>query len=202
MNDLLNLNRPMTKAEKQAMKTMTDSEGLILPQSAETAKKLLHNEKVDKYNEQVQAFEDRFDAHVEAMNSMAEKLSENMNGVEIMPVYGYILIKPFTQNPFQKLKRLDSGIIIANGFAPTYKSEEDGQFHEEQELVRVGEVVEVGHKCEFIKPGDYVMYPTVSEVKVPFFDFGFVMVNEQRVICVVNEKLTERKNDVKHGNND
>lgn len=29
-----------------------------------------------------------------------------MNGVEIMPMYGYALIKPFEQNPFQKLKLL------------------------------------------------------------------------------------------------
>lgn len=125
-----------------------------------------------------------------------------MNGVEIMPMYGYALIKPFEQNPFQKIKTTKSGLITdLGGFAPTYKSNETGEIEEEQQFIKVGTVIEVGYKCEFLKPGDIVFYTIASECMVPFYKFGFVVVNENRIMAVVNEKLTERRNELKYGNN-
>jgi hypothetical protein len=125
-----------------------------------------------------------------------------MNGVEIMPMYGYALIKPFEQNPFQKIKTTKSGLITdLGGFAPTYKSNETGEIEEEQQFIKVGTVIEVGHKCEFLKPGDIVFYTIASECMVPFYKLGFVVVNENRIMAVVNEKLTERRNELKYGNN-
>ena len=35
---------------------------------------------------------------------------------------------------------------------------------------------------------------------VPFYKLGFVVVNENRIMAVVNEKLTERRDELKHGN--
>ncbi|MCF0114884.1 MAG: hypothetical protein HUJ56_05980 [Erysipelotrichaceae bacterium] len=189
----------MSPVEKQAMKGMMETNGLMMPQQDEVAEAAIRNQRINRLNNQIEEFTNRFDEHIEHMEEFAEKLSTDMNGLEIMPVYGYVLIEPFKNNPFQKLKRTDSGLILADGFAPIYKSEEDGQFHEEKSLVGVGTVVETGHTCEFIKPGDIVMYPHVSEVQVPFYNFGFIMVNEQRIICVVNEKLTQRKEELKHG---
>ena len=66
--------------------------------------------------------------------------------------------------------------------------------YEEEELIKVGMVVEIGHKCEFLKAGDLVFYNTMaSAVNVPFYKLGLVVVNEQRIIAVVNDDLTERK---------
>ena len=111
-----------------------------------------------------------------------------------MPLYGYVLIEPFKQNPFQKLNVTESGFITdLGGAAPEYKSEEDGEIHQEQQFIKVGTVIETGHCCEFIQPGDIVMYPVPAEVPVPFYKFGWVAVNENRILCVINEKLTERK---------
>lgn len=62
-------------------------------------------------------------------------------------------------------------------------------------------MIEVGHKCEFLKPGDIVFYTIASECMVPFYKLGFVVVNENRIMAVVNEKLTERRDELKHGNN-
>ena len=108
---------------------------------------------------------------------------------------GYVLIEPFRQNPFQKLNITEAGFIKdLGGAAPTYKSEEDGEIHEEQQYIKVGTVIETGHLCEFVKPGDIVMYPVPAEVPVPFYKFGWVAVYENRLLCVINEKLTERKN--------
>jgi hypothetical protein len=49
-------------------------------------------------------------------------------------------------------------ITDLGGFAPTYKSNETGEIEEEQQFIKVGTVIEVGHKCEFLKPGDIVFY--------------------------------------------
>lgn len=147
------------------------------------------------FNEQVENYLDKFEQHSKELENYAKNLSNDLGGLEVMPLYGYVLIEPFKQNPFQKLNVTQSGFITdLGGAAPTYKSEEDGEIHEEQQFIKVGTVIETGHTCEFIKPGDIVMYPIPAEVPVPFYKFGWVAVNENRILCVINEKLTERKN--------
>jgi threonine dehydrogenase-like Zn-dependent dehydrogenase len=70
---------------------------------------------------------------------------------------------------------------------------------QEEQFIKVGTVIEVGHKCEFLKPGDIVFYTIASECMVPFFRQGFVVVNENRIIAVVKEKLTERRDNLRNG---
>jgi hypothetical protein len=50
-----------------------------------------------------------------------------------------------------------------------------------------------------LKPGDIVFYTIASETMVPFFRQGFVVVAEQRIMAVVNEKLTERRDILRNG---
>ena len=55
-------------------------------------------------------------------------------------------------------------------------------------------VVETGYKCEFLKKGDLVFYNAMaSAIQVPFYKLGLVAVNEQRIIAVVNDDITARK---------
>ena len=124
-----------------------------------------------------------------------------MHGLEIMPMFSYALIKPFETNPFQQIKiSKNSGIITdLGGLTPTYKSNETGEIEEEEQYIKVGTVIEVGHKCEFLKEGDIVFYTIASECMVPFFKQGFVVVNENRIMAVVNEKLTERRDNLRNG---
>lgn len=190
------LRTELNSNEKLAMQ-LTGMEGtgehFIL--NGEEANKTLHREKQEKFNTTVQDIEDKFAKHNKALEDYAEQLSSDMNGLEIMPMFNYALIKPFDNNPFQKIKTTKSGIITdLGGFAPTYKSNETGEIEEEQQYIKVGTVIEVGSKCEFLKPGDVVFYTIASEVMVPFYKLGFVVVAEQRIMAVVNEKLTERKN--------
>lgn len=164
--------------------------------NGEAADKTLQRERAQLFNTKVDELTDKFAKHNEALENYAKNLSEDMNGVEIMPMFGYALIKPFDQNPFQKVQVSKSGIITdLGGFAPTYKSHETGEIEEEQLYIKVGTVIEVGHKCEFLKPGDVVFYTIASECMVPFYKFGFVVVSETRILAVVNEKLTERRDE-------
>ena len=161
--------------------------------------KLSDKELVNTFNDQVDAYLDKFEKHSQELENYAKNLSEDLNGLEVMPLYGYVLIEPFKQNPFQKLKVSESGFIMDNGGkASEYKSEEDGEIHEEQAWIKVGTVIETGHKCEFIKPGDIVMYPVPAEVPVPFYKFGWVAVNENRILCVINSELTKRRTELQN----
>lgn len=179
-----------------------ESTGTPIVINGRRADEILATEKKEKFNTQVNEYADKFEKHNKALQDYASELSKDMNNLEILPMGGYALIKPFDNNPFQRVK-VENGIITdLGGFAPTYKSQEDGQVHEEEQYIRVGTVIETGWKCEFLKPGDVVFYTIASEAMVPFFKQGFVVVAESRIMAVINEKLTERKNQLVNGNKD
>lgn len=168
--------------------------------NGETADVTLAREKQAKFNNRVDEYVEKFDNHAKALEEYSKKVAETINGLEIMPMFGYVLIQPFEKNPFQQIKITESGIITdLGGMTPQYKSNETGEIEEEQQFIKVGSVVEVGHKCEFVKPGDVVFYTIASETMVPFFKQGFVVVNENRILAVVNESLTERRDKIRNG---
>lgn len=179
-----------------------ESTGTPIVVNGRRADEILATEKKEKFNTQVNEYADKFEKHNKALQDYASELSKDMNNLEILPMGGYALIKPFDNNPFQRVK-VENGIITdLGGFTPTYKSQEDGKIHEEEQYIRVGTVIETGWKCEFLKPGDVVFYTIASEAMVPFFKQGFVVVAESRIMAVINEKLTERKNQLINGNKD
>lgn len=168
--------------------------------NGETADKTIQRDRQNKFNSRVDEYVEKFDNHAKTLEEYASKISESINGLEIMPMFGYVLIQPFDKNPFQQIKMTESGIITdLGGMTPQYKSNETGEIEEEQQFIKVGSVIEVGHKCEFLKPGDVVFYTIASETMVPFFRQGFVVVNENRIMAVVNEGLTERRDRIKNG---
>lgn len=198
-----NYRNELNSNEQMARKIIgTDTEAKFTV-NGKSADEIIRNEKAEKFNAQVEEMENKLSAHMEAIERQAEELAMDLNGVDIMPMYGYALIKPFAHNPFQKMKISSSGIITdTGGLTPEYKSEEDGRIHEEEELIKVGMVVETGHKCEFLQKGDLVFYNNMaSAIPVPFYKLGLVAVNEQRIIAVVSDDLTMRKeNLMKNGN--
>lgn len=191
----MNYRNELNSNEKISRKVVgTDTEAVFSVNNS-NADSILQSEKAKKFNEQVSEMENKLSEHMDAIEKQAEEMAMDLQGIDIMPLYGYALIKPFAHNPFQRIKTSDSGIITdIGGLAPEYKSEEDGLIHEEEELIKVGMVVETGHRCEFLKKGDLVFYNAIaSAVQVPFYRLGLVAVNEQRVLAVVNDNLTERK---------
>ncbi len=190
-----NFRNELNSNEKASRKIIGADTEAKFTVDGQTADVILRAEKTAKFNEQVEAMESKLNAHMDAITKQAEELAMDLQGVDIMPMYAYALIKPFEHNPFQKISVAKSGIFTdTGGLTPEYKSEEDGEIHEEEELIKVGMVVETGHKCEFLKEGDIVFYNAMaSAVQVPFYRLGLVAVNEQRIIAVVNDNLTARK---------
>jgi hypothetical protein len=109
------------------------------------------------------------------------------------------LLKPFEENPFQRIVRdSKSGLILdLGGQHPEYKNTDNGQIEEEESFIKVGVVQEVGPECKYCIPGDTIMYTKNQEVPVPFYKQGLVLVNEMRIIVVINEGLTKRFNELK-----
>jgi hypothetical protein len=150
---------------------------------------------VNKFNDRVDAYIKDFDEHANKLNEYGEALAEKMDGLEIKPVFNYLLVKPFKENPFQKITTTKSGLIVdLGGKAPGYKDDDTGEYKEEECFIHVGVVVDAGPKCDYTKEGDVIMWTKTSEVPVPFYKQGLVVVNEQRVLVVINEGLSKRFN--------
>ena len=162
--------------------------------NGEEADKTLRREAASRFNTQVDEYVDKFNKHAENLGEYAKSIKENMHNLEIKAVYNYALVKPFEENPFQRIVvSKNSGLIVDLGGAkPQFKNPDNGQVEEEENFIHVGTVIDAGPKCEYLKEGDVIMWTKTSEVPVPFFRQGLVLVNEQRVIVVINEGLTER----------
>lgn len=164
--------------------------------NGEQADDVIRKQKAAKFNQEVGDLQDKFQKHIDTIQEAGRQIAADLQNLEIMPLTSYVLITPFKENPFQPIK-VENGLITdLGGLTPTYKSQETGRIEEEQQYVKVGMVVETGTDCKFLKAGDIVIYNIASEVQVPFFKFGFVVVAEQRIVAVVNEGLTQRKKDI------
>ena len=153
-------------------------------------------EQSSKIEQDINDVKEKYEKHLAQLEEDTKQIQGDFNKLEIMPLTSYVLIKPFESNPFQKINKLDSGLIIdSGGIAPSFQSQETGDMIDANQYIKVGLVTEVGAECKFLKPGDVVFYNIASEVQVPFFKFGFVIVAEQRILAVVNEGLTDRKLD-------
>lgn len=153
-------------------------------------------EKSSKIEQDINDVKEKYEKHLAQLEEDTKQIQGDFQKLEIMPLTSYVLIKPFESNPFQKIRKSESGLIIdSGGIAPSFKSQETGDMIDANQYIKVGLVTEVGAECKFLKPGDVVFYNIASEVQVPFFKFGFVIVAEQRILAVVNESLTDRKLD-------
>lgn len=125
------------------------------------------------------------------------KLSSKLdfNKLELKALYNYVIIKPYTVNPFQNEKVTKSGLIInSGGLIPEHTSQETGEVEKDSEFIRVGTIIDVGPECKYARQGDSTMWVKPSEVMLPYFREGWVLVCENRLLSLINEGLEERFN--------
>ena len=175
----------------------------IMTLDGTTAEDVINKRKTEKFNNLVDEYTKKFDEHSTNIEEYASKINENVENIEIMPLNTYVLVKQFEENPFQRIvKDAKTGIILdTGGLAPQYKNTDNGRIEEEEQFIKVGVVQEVGPECRYLKPGDAVFYPKPSAVPVPFYKQNLIQVNETRILAVVNDKLTERFNEIKQKQN-
>ena len=159
---------------------------------------MIAKQKTENFNTQVNEYVEKFDKHSELLKQYTESIKDNMNSIEIKPMFSRVLVKPFEHNPFQQIKVTNTGIITdLGGMTPTYKSTDTGEWEEERQFIVTGTVIDVGPECKYLAEGDVIFYRVDTAVPVPFFKQGLVSISENQVISVVNEGLTERFNKVK-----
>ena len=161
----------------------------------ESADQILKREAQMKFNSQVDDYIKKFDDHANQLDEYVKGFKDSLPDMEIKAIGNNMLVRPFSENPFQRITVSKSGIITdLGGQAPIYKSNETGEYEEEESMIHVGEIVDAGPDCKWVRDGDVIYFTKVSEVPVPFFKQGLVMVNETRVMAVINKGLTARFN--------
>ena len=67
-----------------------------------------------------------------------------------------------------------------------------------ENIIKVGVIQEIGPEIKWCRQGDAIFYTKMSAVPVPFYKQNLQLVNETRVLAVVNEGLEERFNKIKN----
>lgn len=189
----------LSENEKLALRMAGESTSRIMTMDGKTADDVIEERNVRKFNDQVDKYVEKFEKHSTNLEEFANTINNNVENIEIMPIGSYLLVKPFSENPFQRIvKDSKSGLILdLGGQKPEYKNTDNGQIEEEESFIIVAVVQEVGPECKYIKPGDTIMYTKPSAVPVPFYKQGLALVNEMRALVVINEGLTKRFNELK-----
>lgn len=160
---------------------------------------LFEKEQAKKFNDQVDNYADKLEKHVTDLKEVSNNLG-NIENIEIKPMFNRILLSPFKQNPFQRIK-IENGIITdMGGLAPEFKNMDNGKIEEMEQMIITGAVQEVGPEVKYIVPGDVIMYRKETAMPVPFFKQGLMCIAETQVIAVINEGLEVRFNEIKNGN--
>lgn len=161
---------------------------------------IIAKEKATKFNEDVDKYIERFEKHTKDRQEEIENIAEDISNVEILPMFSRIIIIPFKNNPFQKLRQTESGIIIdTGGLNAQHFNTDTGEMEDDKPDIIVGAVQEVGPEVKYIKPGDVVYYREPTAIPVPFFKQGFWSISENQVIAVVNSSLKTRFESIKNG---
>lgn len=188
MKDRINL----TNDEKFASHVLGSSDHINFSM-AKDINKMIADEKKAKFNDQIDTYKEELDQQYSRVEKYQDEVKERLCDLAIMPLYDRILVKPFVDNPFQKIT-IENGIITdIGGLNPNIEFNNDtGEFQERNQNIIVATVVEVGPECKYVKEGDAVMYMKHIPTPVPFFKQGFWTLKEENVIAVVGYGLHER----------
>ena len=186
----------MTESEKMAQNILKDT-GVNFNMSEGKIEDILQREKSKKFNEQVDKYAEELEQHVTNLQDVAENLGVNMESIEIKPMFNRILIKPFSQNPFQRIVIDEKSKLIVDtgGLAPEHFNQDNGKQEKDEQYIIVGAVQEVGPEVKYLIPGDVVMYRKETAMPVPFYKQGFMCLAENQIIAVINEGLEKRFKD-------
>ena len=135
----------------------------------------------------------------ELLKDSAENIIENnLEGIyegecTLAPCNATVIIKPYDVNPYRRVDKTASGLIIGIESDKTYKSNETGEIEANNEVIRVGKVIAIGDKCSSVNVGEDVFFTTYSMTPVPFRKMGYVAVSETLLISRVIKNEVKQK---------
>lgn len=189
----------MTESEQIAANVLgLDSNYTSVNMGEHSIDNTIQREKANKFNNEVEKYNAQLEENQKTFEETQSQVAYDINRAEIKPMFARLIIKPFKVNPFQKMKVKGSIIVDAGGYTPHAElNPMTGKYEEQKQFIITGCVVEVGPEVKYLQEGDVVYYRVDTAVPVPFLKQGLVSINENQVIAVVNEDLTERFNSIK-----
>ena len=189
----------MTENEQIAANVLgLDSNYTSINMGERSIDNMIQREKANKFNNEVEKYNAQLEENQKTFEEAQSQVAYDINRAEIKPMFARLIIKPFKVNPFQKMEVKGSIIVDAGGYTPHAElNPMTGKYEEQKQFIITGYVVEVGPEVKYLQEGDIVYYRVDTAVPVPFLKQGLVSINENQVIAVVNEGLTERFNSIK-----
>lgn len=189
----------MTESEQIAANVLgLDSNYTSVNMGEHSIDNMIQREKANKFNNEVEKYNAQLEENQKTLEEAQSQVAYDINRAEIKPMFARLIIKPFKVNPFQKMEVKGSIIVDAGGYTPHAElNPMTGKYEEQKQFIITGYVVEVGPEVKYLQEGDVVYYRVDTAVPVPFLKQGLVSINENQVIAVVNEGLTERFNYIK-----
>ena len=194
----VNANTKNVNLAKQVVGIESDAQ-IFQMGDAPTMEELAKDKAREQFNDKVDEYVEKVDQHASLLDKYRDEVTSDLENLEILPLYEGILIKPFSENPFQRIKKEGNLIVDLGGQRPEYKSNHTGEWEEEESFIHFGVVIAAGPTAKYVKDGDVVMWRKPSETPVPFYKQGFVLVNEHSIMVTVNEGLSERFKNVNNG---
>lgn len=189
----------MTENEQIAANVLgLDSNYTSINMGERSIDNMIQREKANKFNNEVEKYNAQLEENQKTFEEAQSQVAYDINRAEIKPMFARLIIKPFKVNPFQKMEVKGSIIVDTGGYTPHAElNPMTGKYEEQKQFIITGCVVEVGPEVKYLQEGDVVYYRVDTAVPVPFLKQGLVSINENQVIAVVNEGLTERFNSIK-----
>lgn len=187
-----------TENENLVKEVLGNSDFKCVNMKEQSIDNMIAKEKAAKFNDQVEQYQAEMENNYQQQQDAIKELGYDVNRAEIKPMFSRILVKPFKQNPFQKIEMKGGLIVDAGGYTPhTDFNPVTGKYEEMQEFICTGCVVEVGPEVKYLQEGDAIYYRKDTAVPVPFFKQGLISISEGQIIAVINEGVTERFKSVK-----
>ncbi len=152
----------------------------------------LNEQNLDIFNQAVEEKVQEYTDKISKTMKTSEQILEKQNVIDLMPIGSYILVKPYDENPYNKIVVNESGLTLDAGLQPTFKNPDSGEDEFLNNVMKVGTVMEVGPEVKYVIPGDDVYFKKSNMVPIPFFKTGLIVLHEAGIMVVLNEKVSKR----------
>jgi len=125
---------------------------------------------------------------LELEKAKQEEINAKLQTLELIPLENKVVLSPYPRNPYRKI--MEGGIIV--DYDGSFKNPDSGEQDKLVEGIKCARVIEVGPKCTFLQPGDDVYYDSRTVYPLPFMTLGYVLTQENAILCALNSGLKDR----------
>ena len=130
---------------------------------------------------------------MDAEKTKQEEINKKIEKLEMLPLYNKIVILPYPVNPYRKI--VEGNLIV--DYTGSFKNPDSGENDTLDTFIGCAKIMEVGPEVKYLKVGDDVYYDTRTVYPIPFMTLGYRLTTEPQILCVLNENLRERFNELK-----